>query len=117
MLPDYARKAELLKKKAEMEKEIAKLQEAEDHIATLPLNCRVVEMMHSLHCHLDHTAGCGYFYESWDDPKDCKKRLIKQADTLIARVGEHLMANLSFEKPISDDLILKTIEVCQERFW
>jgi hypothetical protein len=113
-LPNWARKIELLKQQDEIARELSSIKSQEEYLATLPLNYQVVEMMHSLHCHADHTSGCGYLYESWEKPGDTRKRLIKQADALIERVRGHLC---SMDLTPTDSRIFKTIEVCQERFW
>ena len=113
--PNYARKIELLRQKADAERELDAIQQQEEYLSTLPLNFQVVEMMHSLHCHADHTEGCGFFYESWEKPGQSRLRMVKQAEELIERVREHLM--VISDGVITDARILKTIEVCQERYW
>lgn len=54
-------------------------------------------------------------YESWEKIGDVRKRLLKKADTLIERVQTHMLKDL--EVTVTDENLLKTIEVCQERYW
>lgn len=52
---DFGRKHELKQKREELEREIAALEAQEKVFSALPLDARVAEMMHSLHCHSNHT--------------------------------------------------------------
>lgn len=117
---DFARKAELLAQKKELERELMLLEAEERKLKALPLPARVAEMMHSLHCHANHTDGCGWEYESWDKPGPCRQRAVEKAAALIARVKAHLELHLTdrvHAAALTPEMIFDTIQVCQERYW
>lgn len=40
---------------------------------------KLADLLHHTSCHWNHTDGCGYEYESWEDPKQLKKDALRKA--------------------------------------
>lgn len=60
---------EIDKKRAELEAELAKLEDAEQLLASLSPEQRLAEALHDLQCHHNHTDMCDWYYDKWPNTR------------------------------------------------
>jgi hypothetical protein len=114
-MPNFSRRSDLLAEKQRLEKELADIAEQEKTFSTMPLDQKVAELMHSLHCHANHTDGCSWTYESWGKPGHAHNDALKKANELIPMIEEYLH---SLGLNPDGDMIFNAIEVANRiRYW
>lgn len=52
-------------KRAELERQLAELDDEEQELASLTPEQRLAEALHSMQCHQNHTDMCSWGYEDW----------------------------------------------------
>lgn len=81
----------------ELEQKIQVLKTEKARLQNMPDNQRLAEALHSVQCHWNHTDGCGWFYESWDDPGYSRKEYLRKADAMLNEMSiEHAMKVIKF---------------------
>ena len=83
-----------------LQKQIAELQWEINTIEKIPLNQRLAEVIHSKLCHWNHTDGCSWEYEKWENYQSghAKKQYLNKANDLIQRF------------PIDAEILIEIIE-------
>jgi hypothetical protein len=78
--------------RSEINAKRAELAELEARLTTyesLPPEYQVAERLHSLLCHWNHTDGCSWEYQTWQNPGDARMRYVEKAEGVLAFIKTH----------------------------
>lgn len=65
-------------------KEIKRLEAELEEAKKLPEDVVLAEQLHRMFCTSNHTDGCGWTYESWDNPGHARKQWLARAHAAMA---------------------------------
>jgi hypothetical protein len=74
--------------------EIAALEAAQREWDALPESYKLATTLHSKFCHWNHTDGCGWGYETWENPGPARTLYVEKAQEVMEVAKKH---NLSME--------------------
>ena len=80
-MEDYDKKIE------ELEKEIKELKKKKTEFELMNDNERLAEILHSKLCRSNHTDGCGWYYESWENVGYARKQYLDKANGILAKTN------------------------------
>jgi uncharacterized Fe-S cluster-containing MiaB family protein len=66
-----------------LKKELEVLEQEENLEKSLPENQRLADIIHDKLCRWNHTDGCGYFYESWNQPGASRSEYLQKANRIL----------------------------------
>lgn len=69
----------------DLEKELADLKKRQKIEESLPPDKKLAELLHERLCILNHTDGCGWEYESWDNIGYSRKSYLDQAKKILKK--------------------------------
>jgi len=71
----------------EIDKEISNLKaeraELLKYEKDTPDDIKLAELLHSKQCHWNHTDGCSWYYENWDNPDYTKQKYLDKARKIL----------------------------------
>lgn len=80
--------------KKQLEEELRKRKEEENRLSALTPERRLAEKLHERLCHWNHTDGCGWFYGSWSNPCDTRKRWAAKAQAALQITDEETILRI-----------------------
>lgn len=66
--------------------EADRLENLDKETSKLPQKYRLAELIHSKQCRWNHTDGCGWYYESWDNIKYSRQEWVDKANKILSEV-------------------------------
>lgn len=70
----------------ELEQKIQELKAEKARFQNMSDNQILAEALHSAQCHWNHTDGCGWYYESWENPGYSKKEYLEKANNMLSEI-------------------------------
>tara|TARA_R110000851_G_scaffold273073_2_gene425760 strand:+ start:766 stop:1038 length:273 start_codon:yes stop_codon:yes gene_type:complete len=74
------------KKIAELEAEVDRLKNVDKENSKLPEEYRLATLIHSKLCRFNHTDGCSWQYETWDNFKYGRQSWVDKAKKILVKV-------------------------------
>jgi glutamate synthase domain-containing protein 3 len=71
------------KKINELQVELENVQNEKMRFMRLNRTQRLAELLHEKLCSWNHTDGCSWHYESWDDIGNARKRYLEKAENIL----------------------------------
>lgn len=82
---------------SKLEKELKDLKQEKLEYDLLSNDKKLAIAIHSVQCTWNHTDGCGWYYESWDNPSYSKKRYLEKANNMLEEMDfEQAMKVIKF---------------------
>lgn len=69
----------------ELKSQINVLELQKRKLEILPNTKKLAEIIHDKRCRWNHTDGCGWFYESWENIGYSRQEYLKKADEVISK--------------------------------
>lgn len=74
---------EIDKKIAELKNQIQEWELKKAKYEKMPRNYRLAEALHDVQCTWNHADGCGWYYESWENPGFSRQEYLKKANEML----------------------------------
>ena len=74
---------ELNEEISKLEKQIKIINDIKNEIKNLTDAQKLANILHKKKCKHNHTDGCGWYYESWENPGFCRKEWLGKAEKLL----------------------------------
>lgn len=81
----------LKQQKVELEQQLSKI---EYEIGQLSPEIELAEFMHEKLCRHNHTDGCEWFYESWENPSYARKEYLQKAKKAMEYAAPDLIKHI-----------------------
>jgi len=80
--------------KKQLEEELKCREKEEARLAALPVEKRLAEKLHDLLCHWNHTDGCSWGYEDWNNVGHARRAYLKKARLALAVASEPVIIQI-----------------------